>query len=255
MQSLASSLARISLSTRPALARAAPLASTSRLVLPSSSSSPLPRLGSPRLFSTSTPAQATLNQVTRGARKPVRRQNKTPALEGCYQKKGVCSKVYTVKPRKPNSAVRKVAKVKLSTGRAVIAYIPGEGHNLQEHSVVLVRGGRTQDLPGAKCVRPSSLLARAPCAELTLHLPAGTRSCAVRSTSEESPAGPSPGASTAVRLSRLSLSPAQPVRPRADSLPSARSQEAEEVDAQPCNLYFSPSSPCRACRSREVGSG
>lgn len=154
MQSLASSLARISLSARPALARAAPLASTSRLVLPSSSSSPLPRLGSPRLFSTSTPAQATLNQVTRGARKPVRRQNKTPALEGCYQKKGVCSKVYTVKPRKPNSAVRKVAKVKLSTGRAVIAYIPGEGHNLQEHSVVLVRGGRTQDLPGAKCVPP-----------------------------------------------------------------------------------------------------
>ncbi|GAA5850334.1 hypothetical protein JCM9279_006536 [Rhodotorula babjevae] len=151
MQSLASSLARVSLSARPALARAAPLASTSRLVLASSSSSsPLPRLGSPRLFSTSSPAQATLNQVTRGARKPVRRQNKTPALEGCYQKKGVCSKVYTVKPRKPNSAVRKVAKVKLSTGRAVIAYIPGEGHNLQEHSVVLVRGGRTQDLPGAK---------------------------------------------------------------------------------------------------------
>ncbi|BGP39247.1 30S ribosomal protein S12 [Rhodotorula kratochvilovae] len=143
MLSLAASLARLSLAARPALARAAPqpLASTSRL----------PALAAtPRAFSTSAPARATLNQVTRGARKSVRRQAKTPALQGCYQKKGVCSKVYTVKPRKPNSAVRKVAKVKLSTGRAVIAYIPGEGHNLQEHSVVLVRGGRTQDLPGAK---------------------------------------------------------------------------------------------------------
>ncbi|KAK4055678.1 hypothetical protein OIV83_000224 [Microbotryomycetes sp. JL201] len=101
-------------------------------------------------FSTTRPTTATLNQVTRGARKPVKRQPKTPALEGCYQKKGVCSKVYTVKPKKPNSAMRKVAKVKLSTGRAIIAYIPGEGHNLQEHSVVMVKGGRTQDLPGTK---------------------------------------------------------------------------------------------------------
>ncbi|GAA5971757.1 hypothetical protein JCM11641_001500 [Rhodosporidiobolus odoratus] len=139
MFSLTASLARLTLSARPTLARpllraSAPIASTS----------------SSRLFSTSSPVSATLNQVTRGARKPIRRQNKTPALEGCYQKKGVCSKVYTVKPKKPNSAVRKVAKVKLSTGRAIIAYIPGEGHNLQEHSVVLVRGGRTQDLPGAK---------------------------------------------------------------------------------------------------------
>ncbi|GJN89608.1 hypothetical protein Rhopal_002595-T1 [Rhodotorula paludigena] len=146
MQSLTGSLARLSLCARPALARcaspaAAPVASTSRLVLPSPPS---------HAFSTSSAAHATLNQVTRGARKPVPRPVKTPALEGSYQKKGVCSKVYTVKPKKPNSAVRKVAKVKLSTGRAVIAYIPGEGHNLQEHSVVLVRGGRTQDLPGAK---------------------------------------------------------------------------------------------------------
>lgn len=105
-----------------------------------------------RLLSTTRPVQATLNQVTRGARKPIKRQARTPALQGSYQKKGVCSKVYTTKPKKPNSAVRKVAKVKLSTGRAIIAYIPGEGHNLQEHSVVLVRGGRTQDLPGAKSV-------------------------------------------------------------------------------------------------------
>ncbi|GAA5975182.1 hypothetical protein JCM5350_000170 [Sporobolomyces pararoseus] len=141
--SLVSSLRSLTLSSRPTLSSRFPVPSSSRSVLsllqPHSAS-----------FSTSRPALATLNQVTRGARKPVRRQNKTPALQGCYQKKGVCSKVYTVKPKKPNSAVRKVAKVKLSTGRAVIAYIPGEGHNLQEHSVVLVRGGRTQDLPGAK---------------------------------------------------------------------------------------------------------
>jgi len=143
LASLASSLARLTISSRPT--------PSLRLPIPSSSSS-FPSLLHQRTspFSTSRPAQATLNQVTRGARKPIRRQNKTPALQGCYQKKGVCSKVYTVKPKKPNSAVRKVAKVKLSTGRAVIAYIPGEGHNLQEHSVVLIRGGRTQDLPGAK---------------------------------------------------------------------------------------------------------
>jgi small subunit ribosomal protein S12 len=153
MISLAASFARLSVQARPAVARPLaravavpsspppPFASTSRLQLPQAER---------RAFSTSSPRSATLNQVTRGARKPVSRQNKTPALEGCFQKKGVCSKVYTVKPKKPNSAVRKVAKVKLSTGRAIIAYIPGEGHNLQEHSVVLVRGGRTQDLPGAK---------------------------------------------------------------------------------------------------------
>ncbi|GAA5883849.1 hypothetical protein JCM16303_007413 [Sporobolomyces ruberrimus] len=141
--SLASSLARLTLTSRPVATLRSPVASSSRS---------LPSLLQPHAasFSTSRTVQATLNQVTRGARKPIRRQVKTPALQGCYQKKGVCSKVYTVKPKKPNSAVRKVAKVKLSTGRAVIAYIPGEGHNLQEHSVVLVRGGRTQDLPGAK---------------------------------------------------------------------------------------------------------
>ncbi|SGY79313.1 BQ5605_C008g05103 [Microbotryum silenes-dioicae] len=107
-------------------------------------------LSTSRSFSTSPTPQATLNQVTRGARKAIRRPTSTPALQGAYQRKGVCSKVYTVKPKKPNSAVRKVAKVKLSNGRAIIAYIPGEGHNLQEHSVVLVKGGRTQDLPGTK---------------------------------------------------------------------------------------------------------
>ncbi|GAA5986997.1 hypothetical protein JCM10908_000986 [Rhodotorula pacifica] len=153
MFSLAASFARLSVHARPSVAQplaravsapsSSPFASTSRLRLPHLAAAE-------RAFSTSRPAAATLNQVTRGARKPISRQNKTPALEGCFQKKGVCSKVYTVKPKKPNSAVRKVAKVKLSTGRAIIAYIPGEGHNLQEHSVVLVRGGRTQDLPGAK---------------------------------------------------------------------------------------------------------
>ncbi|GAA5872137.1 hypothetical protein JCM1840_006330 [Sporobolomyces johnsonii] len=141
LASLASSLARLTLRTRPTPA-------TPFLRRPSSI--PSPSLLQRHAFSTSRPASATLNQVTRGARKTIRRKTKTPALEGCYQKKGVCSKVYTTKPKKPNSAVRKVAKVKLSTGRAIIAYIPGEGHNLQEHSVVLVRGGRTQDLPGAK---------------------------------------------------------------------------------------------------------
>lgn len=76
--------------------------------------------------------------------------SKSPLLQQCYQKKAVCSKIYTTKPKKPNSAVRKVCRVKLSTGKTTIAYIPGEGHNLQEHSVVLVRGGRTKDLPGVR---------------------------------------------------------------------------------------------------------
>jgi len=88
--------------------------------------------------------------LIRKGRKKKKRKSKSPALEGCPQKRGVCVKVYTTTPKKPNSAQRKVAKVRLSTGREVIAYIPGEGHNLQEHSVVLVRGGRVKDLPGVK---------------------------------------------------------------------------------------------------------
>lgn len=95
---------------------------------------------------------ATLNQVMRGARKSFKNVSKAPALEKNPQKKGVCTKVYTTKPKKPNSAIRKVARVKMSNGRVVRAYIPGEGHNLQEHSVVLLRGGRTQDLPGVRLV-------------------------------------------------------------------------------------------------------
>ncbi|MCC6011773.1 30S ribosomal protein S12 [Candidatus Caldipriscus sp.] len=92
----------------------------------------------------------TINQLVRHGRKPKKRKSKSPALEGCPQKRGVCIRVYTTTPKKPNSALRKVAKVRLSNGREVIAYIPGIGHNLQEHSVVLVRGGRVKDLPGVK---------------------------------------------------------------------------------------------------------
>lgn len=103
-----------------------------------------------RSFSSSPNLSATINQTIRGCRKPRVRENKVPALEGCPQRKGVCSKIYTMKPRKPNSAVRKVAKVKLANGKTIAAYIQGEGHNLQEHSVVLVRGGRTQDLIGLR---------------------------------------------------------------------------------------------------------
>ncbi|ORX73770.1 30S ribosomal protein S12p [Linderina pennispora] len=91
---------------------------------------------------------ATLNQVMRGMRKRVTSMSKAPALDKSPQRKGVCVKVYTTKPKKPNSAVRKVARVRLTNGKTIIAYIPGEGHNLQEHSVVLVRGGRVPDLPG-----------------------------------------------------------------------------------------------------------
>lgn len=92
----------------------------------------------------------TINQLVRLGRKPKKRKSKAPALDGCPQKRGVCIRVYTTTPKKPNSALRKVAKVRLSNGKEVIAYIPGEGHNLQEHSIVLVRGGRVKDLPGVK---------------------------------------------------------------------------------------------------------
>ncbi|XP_002985288.2 uncharacterized protein LOC9649666 [Selaginella moellendorffii] len=97
----------------------------------------------------------TLNQLVRGARKKKKKLSKSPALGGAPQKQGVCLRVSTRTPKKPNSALRKVAKVRLSNRNVVIAYIPGEGHNLQEHSVVLVRGGRVKDLPGVKyhCIR------------------------------------------------------------------------------------------------------
>lgn len=92
----------------------------------------------------------TINQLCRLGRVKVRYKSKSPALQGKPQARGVCTRVFTVTPKKPNSALRKVARVKLSTGVEVTAYIPGEGHNLQEHSVVLVRGGKVKDLPGVK---------------------------------------------------------------------------------------------------------
>jgi len=92
----------------------------------------------------------TINQLARKPRKaPIKRQ-KAPALEACPQKRGVCTRVYTTTPKKPNSALRKVARVRLSNAIEVTSYIPGEGHNLQEHSVVLIRGGRVKDLPGVR---------------------------------------------------------------------------------------------------------
>ncbi len=92
----------------------------------------------------------TINQLIRSGRQSVKGRTKSPALNSAPQKRGVCVRVFTMTPKKPNSALRKVARVKLSTGREVSAYIPGEGHNLQEHSVVIVRGGRVKDLPGVR---------------------------------------------------------------------------------------------------------
>ena len=92
----------------------------------------------------------TINQLVRKGRKRLKKKTNTPALRGAPQKRGVCTRVYTSTPKKPNSALRKVARVRLTTGVEVTAYIPGIGHNLQEHSVVLVRGGRVKDLPGVR---------------------------------------------------------------------------------------------------------
>jgi len=92
----------------------------------------------------------TINQLVRMGRKAVRKKTKAPALQNCPQKRGVCTRVMTVTPKKPNSALRKVARVRLTNGIDVTAYIPGIGHNLQEHSVVLIRGGRVKDLPGVR---------------------------------------------------------------------------------------------------------
>lgn len=92
----------------------------------------------------------TINQLVKNGRRPVRQKSKSPALASCPQRRGVCLIVKTQTPKKPNSALRKVARVRLTTGYEVTAYIPGVGHNLQEHSVVLVRGGRVKDLPGVR---------------------------------------------------------------------------------------------------------
>jgi small subunit ribosomal protein S12 len=100
------------------------------------------------LFPDQKEAVPTVNQLVRKGRRPPTTKTKTPALRGAPQKRGVCTRVMTVTPKKPNSALRKVARVRLTNGMEVGAYIPGEGHNLQEHSVVLIRGGRVKDLPG-----------------------------------------------------------------------------------------------------------
>lgn len=92
----------------------------------------------------------TINQLVRKSRTDKVKRNKVPALESCPQKRGVCIRVYTTTPKKPNSALRKVARIRLTNGFEVIGYIPGEGHNLQEHSVVMIRGGRVKDLPGVR---------------------------------------------------------------------------------------------------------
>ena len=92
----------------------------------------------------------TINQLIRKPRQRKMERNMVPALEACPQRRGVCTRVYTTTPKKPNSALRKVAKVRLTNGHEVVSYIPGEGHNLQEHSVVLIRGGRVKDLPGVR---------------------------------------------------------------------------------------------------------
>ena len=92
----------------------------------------------------------TINQLVRKGRKRVVTRNKVPAMEACPQKRGVCTRVYTTTPKKPNSALRKVARVRLTNGIAVTSYLPGEGHNIQEHSIVLIEGGRVKDLPGVR---------------------------------------------------------------------------------------------------------
>nr|YP_010163900.1 ribosomal protein S12 [Bruguiera gymnorhiza]QRK25703.1 ribosomal protein S12 [Bruguiera gymnorhiza]UKG23432.1 ribosomal protein S12 [Bruguiera sexangula]UKG23515.1 ribosomal protein S12 [Bruguiera x rhynchopetala] len=92
----------------------------------------------------------TIKQLIRNIRQPIRNVTKSPALRGCPQRRGTCTRVYTITPKKPNSALRKVARVRLTSGFEITAYIPGIGHNLQEHSVVLVRGGRVKDLPGVR---------------------------------------------------------------------------------------------------------
>ena len=105
------------------------------------------QVGSSREWVASMP---TFNQLVRKGRKPVRTKTKSPALQGCPQRRGVCVRVYTQTPKKPNSALRKVTRVRLTNGVEVTTYIPGEGHNLQEHSIVLIRGGRVKDLPGVR---------------------------------------------------------------------------------------------------------
>lgn len=120
------------------------------LLRPTRLSPSIPSISVMRQNTSSIRQMATLCQVIKGCRKPKTIKSQSPALNECPQRKGVCLKLFTVKPKKPNSAQRKCARVRLTTGKVVIAYIPGEGNNLQEHSVVLVRGGRLTDCPGVR---------------------------------------------------------------------------------------------------------
>ncbi|CAE6452790.1 unnamed protein product [Rhizoctonia solani] len=148
MAGLVARLGSLSLRSAPSLAIRS--VSHSHLLKPCPSLLTARELLFPRQFHTTPSTLATLNQVMRGARKSSKPRTKSPALNNCPQRKGVCIAVGVMKPKKPNSAKRKFARVKLTNGKTTLAYIQGEGHNLQEHSVVLLRGGRTQDLPGVR---------------------------------------------------------------------------------------------------------
>jgi small subunit ribosomal protein S12 len=135
-----SALRPLALARAPAVSRSAPRLVPQPLAAPSF-----------RSFSVSSPAQVTLNQSIRRKHRPKKRlQKRSPLLENAPQRKGVVTQIFIGKPKKPNSGKRKVARIRLTTGKTTQAYIAGEGHNLQEHSVVLIRGGRTQDLPGVR---------------------------------------------------------------------------------------------------------
>src|ERR687887_668748 len=123
----------------------------------------------------------TINQLVRKGRKPAVSKSKVPALQESPQKRGVCTRVYTTTPKKPNSALRKVAKVRLTNGFEVISYIGGEGHNLQEHSVVMIRGGRVKDLPGVRYHTIRGTLDAS-----VVESPSSARSSPTRSTSRKS---------------------------------------------------------------------
>ena len=128
----------------------------------------------------------TIQQLVRKERKKVVEKSKSPALKKCPQRRGVCTRVYTTTPKKPNSALRKVAKVRLTTGFEVISYIGGEGHNLQEHSIVLVRGGRVKDLPGVKYHIVRGALDTAGAANRTAARPEyGTKKAEAKTKSED----------------------------------------------------------------------
>ncbi|KAF7797415.1 hypothetical protein EIP86_008610 [Pleurotus ostreatoroseus] len=133
--------------------RTAPRLATPALVPPRVRTTLTPTHALPRLFHTTPPAQVTLNQAVRRNHQRKKKRPRSPLLGGNTHKKGVVATVFIAKPKKPNSAKRKVARVKLTNGKTVQAYVPGEGHTLQDHAVVLVRGGRAQDLPGVRCVK------------------------------------------------------------------------------------------------------